>query len=189
MPNWVAHKIEFFGDQKNIDKVLDLIKGEDRVIDFEKLIPMPDNIYQGNLGSKERELYGENNWYDWSCKNWGTKWNACHSDLLADNELYFDTAWSSPRPILETLSKLCFEHNVRLEGVFADEDCGYNTGCFEGGDIGGDCFFIHECHEPESNEAYDAYVSVWGETDCLGKDKLGNWIRYSCEDCPNKEDC
>ena len=35
-------------------------------IDFNKVIPMPDYIFQGNLGMAEREKYGKENWYDWS---------------------------------------------------------------------------------------------------------------------------
>ena len=43
-------------------------------IDFEKIIPMPKNIYRGSLGPDERQKYGNNNWYDWSVAHWGTKW-------------------------------------------------------------------------------------------------------------------
>jgi hypothetical protein len=51
----------FHGDQENIDRVLQYIKGNGSKIDFNKIIPMPDNIYRGDLGKRERELYSLNN--------------------------------------------------------------------------------------------------------------------------------
>ena len=44
MPNWVTNKIEFSGTRANIDKVLDIIKGDDDYIDFNALIPMPKGL-------------------------------------------------------------------------------------------------------------------------------------------------
>ena len=84
MPNWVTNRIVFHGDQENIDRVLQYIKGNGSKIDFNKIIPMPDNIYRGDLGKRERELYGSNNWYDWSVANWGTKWNILYSSTIQD---------------------------------------------------------------------------------------------------------
>ena len=68
MPNHVINELNFIGKQKDIDKILSLIHGEEenQYIDFNKIIPMPDYIYRGGLGRKEQELYGKNNWYDWS---------------------------------------------------------------------------------------------------------------------------
>ena len=45
------------------------------------------------------ETYGAKNWYDWCCKNWGTKWDIDgtgdrHGDEHAS--YYFDSAWSPP---------------------------------------------------------------------------------------------
>lgn len=111
MPNWVTNRIVFHGNQENIDRVLQYIKGNGSMIDFNKIIPMPDNIYRGDLGKRERELYGLNNWYDWSVANWGTKWNAQHSSLNNKNTLWFDTAWSCPIPVL---NKLAEKSSVRL---------------------------------------------------------------------------
>ena len=50
--------------------------------------------------------YGAYGWYDWSCRNWGTKWNAKET-TFNDNELtvMFDTAWSSPSPILWQMAR------------------------------------------------------------------------------------
>ena len=190
MPNHITNKIQFYGEKNDISKVLELIKGEDEYIDFNKIIPMPNNIYQGNLGIEERKKYGKNNWYDWSIANWGTKWGAYYSRLdEKDNALYFDTAWSSPIPILDALAKLCYQYNVSFSGMWADEDRGHNVGVFESDCDDDEYWFGYEYLEDRSNEAYDVYVELKGVDSCMGKDENGNWIAYSCDTCPNSENC
>jgi hypothetical protein len=39
------------------------------------------------------ELYGHNNWYDWSYQNWGTKWG-CYDSEYEDGHYRFTTAWN-----------------------------------------------------------------------------------------------
>ncbi len=111
MPNHVINELNFIGEQKDIDKILSLIHGEkeDQYIDFNKIIPMPDYIYRGDLGRKEQELYGKNNWYDWSIDHWGTKWNAYYQEKK-ENTIFFNTAWSIPYPIYEKLAEICYEN-------------------------------------------------------------------------------
>ena len=185
MPNHIANRIEFYGEQENINKVLELIKGEEAAIDFNKIVPMPDNIFRGNLGQQERELYGTNNWYDWSCANWGTKWNAY--DIYCDaNVIEFNTAWSCPLPVLDKLAEICYEYGVSFTGKWADEDMGSNVGIFESDCDGDEYWFSYEYIENCSSEAYDIYVELQGESECLGKDENGNWIHYDCDDCPHK---
>ena len=186
MPNHITNKIEFSGNQESIDKILELIKGEDTCIDFEKIIPMPSNIFRGNLGPEERNKYGKSNWYDWSLFNWGTKWNAYSSHLYSDNNtIEFDTAWSCPLPVLDKLAELCYEHKVSFTGKWADEDTGHNVGIFESDCDGDEYWFSYEYVKNCSNEAYEIYVEVKGESNCFGKDSDGNWIHYNCENCPN----
>jgi hypothetical protein len=189
MPNYVTNKIEFHGEQENVKKVLELIKGEDDYIDFEKIIPMPDNIFRGNLGREERELYGTNNWYDWSIENWGTKWNTCSSYLEDDNTIIFDTAWSAPIPVFCKLAEICYENNVWFDGKWADEDRGYNIGVFESNCEETECVFNYEYLEDCSSEAFEVYVELNGESECIGKDENGNWISYDCDTCPNRDNC
>ena len=185
MPNHITNKIEFHGDQKNIEKILELIKGEEECIDFEKIIPMPANIFRGSLGQEERKKYGSNNWYDWSCDNWGTKWNAYSSYCDVDT-IEFDTAWSCPLPVLDKLAEICYEYNISFTGKWADEDRGHNVGVFESDCEGDEYWFGYECIENCSNEAYDIYVELKGQSECMGKDENGNWICYDCDTCPNK---
>ena len=79
MPNHVTNRIKFLGNQEGIDKVLQLIKSDDKCISFDKIIPMPDNIYRGDLGKREMEMYGSANWYDWRISHWGNKMGCIRS--------------------------------------------------------------------------------------------------------------
>lgn len=96
MPNWVRSEIAITGKRAELDKFIELAKNDnyyheeedpkDRVtfFDFGKFMPRP---------AEE-----EDNWYDWNCENWGTKWNAKFVELDDDSEeiiIYrFETAWN-----------------------------------------------------------------------------------------------
>mgnify|MGYP000946298790 CR=1 FL=1 len=135
MPNHVTNILRVSGDPEKVRAMFEAIKN-DKIglgsIDFNKVIPMPDYIFQGNLGMAEREKYGKDNWYDWSIANWGTKWNSYGYDpeytpKEFDGELIeFQTAWSYPDPLVEALSKQY--PDLQFEVKWADEDFGYNTG-------------------------------------------------------------
>ena len=47
-----------------------------------------------------KEKYGADNWYDWNCANWGTKWDACEPHIDHNDIDYFavsfESAWSPP---------------------------------------------------------------------------------------------
>lgn len=106
---------------------------------------MFENIDYAGLGIKNLEdlgntyinnilEYGHDTWYDWSCDNWGTKWNACHTYYVDEFNIEFDTAWSTPIPIFKEISK---KYNTRVEVEYADEDIGNNCGVmiFEDGEL------------------------------------------------------
>ena len=190
MSNWVTNRIVFHGNRENIDRVLRSIKGNGSMIDFNKIIPMPNNIYRGDLGKRERELYGSNNWYDWSVANWGTRWNAQNSSLNNKNTLWFDTAPSCPIPVLNKLAEICCINDVRFEGEWADEDCGYNVGVFWSDNcVDKNYDFYCKSIDDETDEAFDIYVKLKGENDCMGKDGDGHWVYHDCDTCPNKDRC
>lgn len=182
MPNHVTNRLTFKGSQEDVNNLLSIIKGEEREIDFTKIIPVPDYIFQGDLGMEEKRIYGKNNWYDWNIENWGTKWNAYNIEL-GYNSITFDTAWATPMNVIDKLAEM-FPH-VIIEHEWADEDTGHNTGkrilqedYIEGG-----------YYDNKSNEAYEVYIELKGESNCLGKNNEGNYIHYNCDDCPNKDKC
>lgn len=128
MPNHVYSTITAYGSEPDIIKIKKELKGKekDQHLSFENIIPVPKHIFQGNLGQKEKEKYGRNNWFDWNCDNWGTKWNA-YSQPEDDPKIFgeanslkfikdkentpavitynFCTAWSPVPKILESLSE------------------------------------------------------------------------------------
>lgn len=180
MPNHVKNKFEFYGDQKEIDELLLYIKTNDATyISFDNIIPIPNNIYQGDFGEKERKMFGKNNWYDWCRENWGTKWNA-YNQKSGENCIMFDTAWSAPHPIALALSNKF--RGIKIIHTWADEDCGCNAGKsnYKNGFCSGGYF------ENNSNDAYETYIALHGKNHCLYKDDCNNWKKYSCDVCPHK---
>jgi hypothetical protein len=91
--------------------------------------------------------YGATNWYDWSVTNWGTKWGAySHShyrlswakkygedDVIYGRvDLRFETAWSQPTPIFQTIEE---RWDVEVRAITQDEggypDVPYGTDPFD----------------------------------------------------------
>jgi len=183
MPNHITNILKAEGPTEKVKELFNSIKGEKTIIDFNKIIPMPEslNVTSGsnvdnaiailtndnklfsemldwnwvkeeNINSieqlKERlmknisekdmeeakislyniEKYGHKNWYSWSIANWGTKWNAYDTTLNSENEISFDTAWSTPFPVMEQLAKKYPELTISV--AFADEDIGNNCGVY-----------------------------------------------------------
>jgi hypothetical protein len=134
MPNHVTNILTFVGDEDEIAAMHEAVKNKKYglgTIDFNKIIPMPRNIYRGNLGVKERRKFGKNNWYDWSVDNWGTKWNAYGYDgteygSYTPGTISFLTAWAAPHPVIRKLSALY--HELEITHEWANEDYGSDCG-------------------------------------------------------------
>jgi hypothetical protein len=128
MPNYVTNQVR--ASKEVIDSMIQTEPGHgwENAVDFNLIIPTPDNIFQGNLGTKERELYGENNWYDWNTKNWGTKWNAGDTTRPSEKSVYFETAWERPEPVFLELSRKFPKEKILIR--FADESFDRYSGSY-----------------------------------------------------------
>lgn len=99
--------------------------------------------------------YGDDTWYGWCCRHWGTKWNAVRSRIF-DDGFEFETAWSAPFPIVKQLSEkfpeLTFYHE------WADEDLGNNCGKHEiqNGVV------IDDYEFEDYEKAHDFACMMWG---------------------------
>lgn len=123
MPNWVSNVLVLKPeDCKKIEAYMDMGKNEDNPrLDFEKIIPVPETVYRGDLGLEKksgkwcapnmsleefREKYPDGDWYNWQVNHWGTKWNACETYYSPAEEgdvygtLEFQTAWDLPTPVM-----------------------------------------------------------------------------------------
>ena len=61
-------------------------------------------FHEGKKYYDNIEKYGAPTWYEWACLNWGTKWNACDTEILSPNKVRIETAWCPPHQYLLTLS-------------------------------------------------------------------------------------
>ena len=200
------------GDQQRIDELLKSVKGEDSVLDFNKIIPMPEslNIECGSrtdrglkaykdfvyvytfAGTEEKDLlnipkekedaflrarqdirrdewelgrtafqneqkYGASSWYDWRINNWGSKWSAYNTEIVEDNTIEFNTAWSDVKPIILALSEKF--PDVEMKYQWSDEDIGCNMGDVTFKD--GECVDSIE-FEACSKEAFEFAAEMWG---------------------------
>lgn len=59
-------------------------------------------------------------WYDWSVKYWGVKWNASGTEI-EENEIHFYTPWTVPMPLLVELSKQHPDVEFSLTSFFEGE--------------------------------------------------------------------
>lgn len=155
MPNWVANHLTIQGEG-SVDVMRSLLKenkeAEDGFdFDFNKIKPMPESL---NIEAGEG--------LDWCCENWGTKWNACRtniSEFILANA-FFDTAWSDVRGLMQELSTQHPECTFEYE--FAEEQAGYYAGFFNFQN--GEVLSGYDCPE-YSKESYEIFFNLWGLED------------------------
>jgi hypothetical protein len=150
------------GDTSEIRKIM----GYNWATDFatpEELITYMLEKGSANLEEAQQALdnirdYGHQDWYSWSTSNWGTKWNAYSQNSdEGSNEIAFETAWSTPYPVIEALSRKYPEAVISIR--YADEDFGHNVGeyTFQAGDV------VEETTpEGGSDEAFELAADIQG---------------------------
>ena len=115
------------------------------------------NLEEAQKALDNERLYEHQDWYSWSVNKWGTKWNAYSQEAKEDGAIKFETAWSTPYPVIEALSLKFPEAVISMR--YADEDFGHNVGeyTFHGGDL------VEETTpEGGSNEAYELAADIQG---------------------------
>ena len=108
MPNYVINEVIFPNvNQEQQAAILAKVNGNGLPINFETLLPVLINYWQGDTGSIHEQVF-PGVALDWCTKNWSTKWNAVALFVLpGETERYqqivqtdttltltFKTAWS-----------------------------------------------------------------------------------------------
>lgn len=101
MPNWVYNDVTISADDPAVlAQLVEAVKGfdgnQDVPFNFQSILPRPADQ--------------DDNWYDWNCANWATKWPAGEISMETydngDVQFHFQTAWSPPTPVIAKLSAL-----------------------------------------------------------------------------------
>lgn len=132
--NHITNMLSITSDNTSAKRVLEIFNAisKDQVglgsIDFNKIIPAPNDIFHGDVGEEEREKYGEKTWLSFNLKNWGTKWNAyfCTKFNAAERQIEFCTAWAAPHQVIAKLAQIY--PDVEFSHSWFSDDLGANVG-------------------------------------------------------------
>ena len=155
MPNWCSNHLEISGNKEVIEKIKKGIHNNDGL--FKLFYPVPEelNYTVGYPPSKTDEQiaelvkkYGATDWYDWSLKNWGCKWDARDIEIEEsgdDNLLYliFDTPWSPP---IDFYTKLANEYKVEITATYTEESVAF-CGRFQSSVVRGEVVINHDSYD------------------------------------------
>lgn len=149
-----------------VTEILPLAVEEELLREYQKDHPeFTDDLFNlGKTALNNLRQYGSVDWYDWSIRNWDTKWNAYGLIPLAwnsDEECTFGfyTAWTAPE---EVIKKLAAEYSdLHITHVWVNEDLGsgfHGLAVYENGDE-------HEHYEPESDDEIVKFVRTYFDED------------------------
>ena len=113
MPNWCWNHLEVMCTKEHVAELQKFVEKSTKATKEEF-------SFEGTLPCGDRE-----DWYNWSCENWGTKWDACDSHVNESEpqcfSVGFDTAWSPPiawlRNIMDNYPNLEFSLEYDEPGI------------------------------------------------------------------------
>lgn len=135
MPNWCDNSVTIYNNDKSkIDAIEATLKSDEPKL-FHTILPMPDS---------EAE-----NWYNWNCGNWGSKWDASIVDWGRndDNEIWvsFESAWSPPIALYDYMHM----NDYDVRAIYNEPGMGF-AGLYEGGN---DDYYEYNITDRESIDA------------------------------------
>lgn len=179
MPNWVYNTVFLSGTPDQIEKAKQQFatpherfqsRWDEETKNFvSEVVTWEGDFSFWNIVSPEDvEWYNTNsNWYNWNVSNWGTKWDASSIEMETQDGLLtirFETAWSPPIAVLETLSSQHPELNIELEW---EEEQGFGgTIEFSEGSHNEISFYdIPSSHAELVSRKGECYCEMWDDED------------------------
>jgi len=170
MPNWCNNNITITGPNKIINKIEKIVSeegSEGNLLQYfypmpkaleDTTAPLPNNATkeEKNKARANRIRYGYDNWYDWRCENWSTKWDI--NDFygvrvieIGDDEseisFGFDSAWAPP---IGAYDKFLEDNsNCSLKAYYHEGGCDF-MGEWNNG--------IDDCYQPSD---YNSESDFW----------------------------
>jgi len=149
----------FANTRKNLD-LLNIPEEKEQVFLRQRTDIEPEAWALGKQSFQNIQKYGAPTWYEWSCDNWGTKWNAYGYNEGIDysevDGIYCQTAWSAPHGAIDRLAQMY--PDLEFTHEWADEDISNNCGRAE---------YAHGVMqsvyypEPGTREAFEFSAKVW----------------------------
>ena len=199
MPNWCDNQITITGPNSVIDKIEKIVTEEK---DGEGLLnffhPMPKELDGTTSPSSSADkpqpmVEGFDNWYDWRCENWSTKWDVNEfygvdrqhlNDSLDESTISFgfSSAWSPPINAYQTFIMNMSEKNldVSIKAYYYEGGCDF-MGCWDNGD--------DDCYAPSELKSTDDW---WNDGIGAELDDMFNitesMAEYEAEQEAEKED-
>jgi len=199
MPNWCDNQITITGPNSVIDKIEKIVKEEkdgDGLLNF--FHPMPKQLEDTTSPSSSADkpqpmVEGFDNWYDWRCENWSTKWEVNEfygvdrqhlNDSLDESTISFgfSSAWSPPINAYQTFIMNMSEKNldVSVKAYYYEGGCDF-MGCWDNGD--------DDCYAPSELKSTDDW---WNDGIGAELDEMFNitesMAEYEAEQEAEKED-
>lgn len=194
MPNWVSNTITAIGE--SVSDIDELIAQVSRPVprggDGDTALVYEETDFSfWNVKAPEPEIWEdyfsisdnkapENNWYNWNCAHWGTKWDASETSVWREGNsvsFSFETAWAPVEEIVRLLS-LQFRH-LSFAYEYEEEQGWGGKMNFEAGETG-------EREEWDIPSSHEEYVKRDREDscNCAWSEHREDWY----DDCPGKND-
>ena len=183
MPNWCDNQVTITGSKSVIDKIEKIAKeekGAGGLLNF--FHPMPKGLEDTTSPSSSADkpqpmVDGFDNWYDWRCENWSTKWDVnefygVERSMTPDGESMisfgFSSAWSPPIGAYEYF--LAKNEDCTLEAHYYEGGCDF-MGIWENGD--------DRCYQPSNYKSDDKFFESgdgWSLDDYFGiTESMAEW--------------
>lgn len=99
---------------------------DQEIANYQPILTYRPKTYADYAELVKRALFetGSLDWYDWSWRHWGTKWNA-HNVDIRNKSIYWETAWE---PSVDVVMEIHKQTNIPLYYLYTEEQISVMAG-------------------------------------------------------------